>query len=186
MTALNRCASALAFALTLAAAPAGAASFVTDGIQPYQQGNGIDYWGVQVGQFTTVDQALTFDLTSDSKLDFYIQGSPKFQFTDVLLNGTSIAKDFTVGGSLALKASGIGTTGTNVLRFQADYTCKDCWGDWFGGYVQLSKAPAASTPSPTAVPEPATWATMILGMGLIGLMMRRHDVQVRFGGEASA
>ena len=184
MNVLKTCAAALIPALALASAPAMAGSFVTDGIQPYQQSNGIDYWGVQVGQFTTVDQELKFDLTSDSKLDFFIQGSPKFQFSNVLLNGKSIAQNFTVGTSLDLKASGIGTTGTNSLRFQADYTCKDCWGDWFGGYVQVSKAPVPSAPANGAVPEPTTWAMMIIGMGLIGAFMRRqrNQMRVRFVG----
>lgn len=172
---------ALGSALALVATPAMAASSITDPIKdPASQWKGIDYWGVQVSQFSTVNQLLTFTIPFDSTVDVYIQGSPKFAFTDILLNGTSIASDLKVNGALKLKASGTAQAGTAALLFKADYTCKTCWGDWFGGYVQVTKAAIQVPPRPpqAAVPEPGTWATMIAGMGIVGGLMRRRRAKL--------
>nr|WP_254514917.1 PEPxxWA-CTERM sorting domain-containing protein [Novosphingobium sp. G106] len=178
---------AMAMAAALVSAPAMATTFITDPISnPSSQWNGIDYWGVQVSQFSKIDQTLTFDIASDSKIDLFIQGSPKFQFTDLLLNGQSIAGNFTVGNSLNLTATGYSAAGPATLRFVGDYTCANCWGDWFGGYVQATKAalpgvPALPDPSHSAaVPEPATWAMTIAGIGLIGGAMRRRRAKTSF------
>lgn len=167
-------------ALALLPAPAVASSFITDPISnPAGQWAGIDYWGVQASQFSTVDQILTFTVPDDSKIDIFMQGSSKFQFADILLNGQSIANNFTVSGSNLLKASGYAAAGSVSLRFQADYTCKDCWGDWFGGYVQVTKA-TLPPPISAPIPEPATWAMAIAGMGIVGMAMRRRKTKVGF------
>jgi len=164
---------------SLMATPA-MATFVTDSIiNPSAQWNGIDYWGIQVSQFTTVDQILTFNIANDSKIDLFMGGSPKFQFTDVLLNGQSIASNFTLTGSNALMGTGYAPAGTVSLLFQADYTCRDCWSDWFGGYVQVTQATLPTPPITGVVPEPATWAMMLAGMGVVGAIMRRHRAKVR-------
>jgi len=172
---------AIALALSVLSTPATASSFITDQISnPSGQWAGIDYWGVQVSQFSTVDQLLKFNITDDSKIDIFMGGSSKFQFTDVLLNGVSIATNFTVNGSNVLKATGYAAAGAVSLSFKADYTCKDCWGDWFGGYAQVTKATLPTPPASGAVPEPATWAMMIAGMGVVGASMRRRKVAVSF------
>jgi hypothetical protein len=174
---LNSKAGAAALALALMSAPATAGSFVTDQIvNPAGQWAGIDYWGVQVSQFSTVDQLLTFTIPNDSKIDIFMGGSPKFLFTNVLLNGVSIASNFTINGTNSLKATGYAAAGNVSLVFKADYTCKDCWGDWFGGYVQVTKATIPTTP----VPEPASWALMIAGLGIIGVALRRRKTDVSF------
>jgi hypothetical protein len=36
------------------------------------------------------------------------------------------------------------------------------------------------TPVPGPVPEPATWAMMVIGFGAVGAAMRRRSVRVRF------
>jgi hypothetical protein len=184
---LNAKFGAFALALSFLSAPAMAASSITDPISnPSSMWAGIDYWGVQVTQFSTVDQLLTFNITDDSKIDLFMGGSPNFKFTDVLLNGTSIASNLVVNGSTALLATGYAAAGAVSLRFKADYTCSNCWGDWFGGYVQVSKAtlptpPAIPTPPVSgAVPEPATWAMMIGGFALAGLAMRRSRTITSF------
>ena len=170
---------AIAIALALVSTPVMAASFVTDSIDnPSGQWAGIDYWGVQVGAFSTFDQLLSFKITTDSKVDLYIQGSPKFQFSDLLLNGKSILSNFTVNSNSGpvYKATGYAAAGDVLLQFKGDYTCRDCNGDWFGGYVQVAKSalPGGAAAVPAAVPEPTTWATMILGLGMIGALMRRR------------
>ena len=174
---------ALAMSLALMSAPAMASSFITDPIaNPSSLWAGIDYWGVQVSQFSFVDQTLTFNIEDDSRIDIFIQGSPKFQFTDLLLNGQSIAGNFSVNGSPTLQATGYAAAGTVSLRFLGDYSCTDCWGDWFGGYVQVTQAaiPAnPAVPGSPAVPEPASWAMMVAGMSIAGAAIRRHRANAR-------
>lgn len=184
----------LALLLVLLPTPSLAASTITSPIvDPSNAWAGIAWWGVSVSQFSTVDQTLSFTIADDSKIDIFMQGASKFQFTDVLLNGQSIASDFTLAGSPTLQATGYAAAGTVSLTFQADYTCRDCWGDWFGGYVQVSKATLPVTPPPlplpdgsvvappppsdvtfNPIPEPASWMMMIGGMGLVGALMRRR------------
>lgn len=168
----------VAMAIALAALPAiaPAASFITDPIvNPSGQWAGIDYWGVQVSQFSPVDQLLTFTIADDSKIDLFMQGSPKFQFTDILLNGQSIASAFTVDSSTSLKATGYAAAGAVSLQFKGDYTCSNCWGDWFGGYVQVTKSNLPV--SQPAIPEPASWAMMIGGLALVGAMLRHRKAK---------
>jgi hypothetical protein len=171
--------AAAALALSSLATPALPASFVTDEIvNPAGQWAGIDYWGVQVSSFSAFDQLLTFTLPTDSKIDIYMSGSSKFKFTDLLINGQSFASNFTLSSNDLLKTTGYAQAGTVSLRISGDYTCKDCWGDWFGGYVQVSKATMpANLAGP--IPEPASWVMMIAGMGLVGGMIRRQKAGLR-------
>ncbi len=175
---LNVKVGAVALALSLISAPAMATTTISEGIDnPAGQWAGIDYWGINASQFSMVDQTLTFTLPEYSKIDLYMGGSSKFQFTDILLNGTSIAKNLTVNDQSRLVGSGYAGAGAVNLQFKAGYTCKDCWGDWFGGYVQVTKAQA---PSAGPIPEPATWAMMIAGFALVGIAMRRRKRAISF------
>ena len=169
---------AVALALSLMSAPAVATTNITDAIvNPAGQWDGIDYWGINASKFSIVDQTLTFNLPEYSKIDLYMGGSSKFQFSDVLLNGTSIANNMTLNGQNILVGSGYAGAGKVALQFKAGYTCRDCWGDWFGGYVQVTKAQA---PSAGPIPEPATWAMMIAGFALVGIAMRRRKRAISF------
>jgi len=52
------------------------------------------------------------------------------------------------------------------------------FGDWNGGEIaSLDNVVMQST---AAVPEPASWAMMIVGFGAVGMTMRRRPTQVRF------
>ncbi len=45
------------------------------------------------------------------------------------------------------------------------------------GVVKISQVPiVTNTPPPPSVPEPSTWTMMILGIGLVGLAMRRRTL----------
>lgn len=174
----------LSAALTVVAmslsAPSFAAVSITDQIDnPAERWAGIDYWGVQVGRVPTFDQTLTFNLPEFSKVDLFVGGSPKFQFTDVLLNGTSIVSNFSLSNKATLIGSGYADAGRVSLQFKGSYDCPQCWGDWFGGYVQVS---AATPPAPVSgpIPEPSTWAMMIGGLAFAGWMLRRRKVRASF------
>ena len=56
------------------------------------------------------------------------------------VTGRRLGTNFAVNGSNLLKATGYAAAGAVSLSLKADYTCKDCWGDWFGGYAQVTKA----------------------------------------------
>jgi hypothetical protein len=49
----------------------------------------------------------------------------------------------------------------------------DSWG-WTYGDVRVGTTLADVTPAPSPVPETATWAMMILGMGAVGVALRRR------------
>lgn len=174
---MNEKFGAVALALSLMSAPAVATTTITDAIvNPANDRAGIDYWGVNVSKFSMVDQTLTFTLPEYSKIDLYMGGSSKFQFSDILLNGVSIANSLTLNGKNNLVGSGYAGAGAVALQFKADYTCRDCWGDWFGGYVQIAKAQPVSG----AIPEPATWVMIIAGFALAGVAMRRRKRAISF------
>ncbi|MBN8829040.1 MAG: PEP-CTERM sorting domain-containing protein [Sphingomonadales bacterium] len=176
----------LAAMLSLAAAPALATTYITDPItSPASYWAGIDYWGVGISQFSPVDQTLDFTVPTDSKIEIYIHGSPKIAFTDLFLGGQSIASDFAVNTSSYFKATGYAAAGNVSLRFTGDYSCANCWGDWFGGYVQVTPGilPLPEKPvvnSPGAIPEPATWGLLLTGMALTGAIMRRRKKDPNF------
>lgn len=168
---------AVALALSLMSAPAMATTTISDGINdPSAKWAGIDYWGINASKFSMVDQTLTFNLPEYSKIDLYMGGSSKFRFSDILINGVSIANNLTLNGQNNLIGSGYAGAGAIALQFKADYTCRDCWGDWFGGYVQVAKAQPVSG----AIPEPATWIMMIAGFALAGVAMRRRKRAISF------
>ena len=89
--------------------------------------------------------------------------------------------DVTIDGVDLVMVSGLGTTGTawstlnssiftvtgpGVLRFAASGTS-----DSLGGYIDNITL--------NSVPEPGTWALLILGFGAIGYSMRRRNGEVR-------
>lgn len=107
-----------------------------------------------------------------------------------LPNGTLLFGDGNASGGLGPQATGgyyntaeqsfaasSKYTGTFTLVADADvglYLYDDFLGDNRGGVsVAFNRADAAG-----AVPEPATWAMMILGFGMVGYGLRRRKAQV--------
>ena len=86
--------------------------------------------------------------------DFHTSGGP---YTDITLDGLTAVTTFGGVGvdgfsSRAIKNSGLGTVGTDAFN---------------NGAVGV----------PMGVPEPASWALMILGFGGIGATLRRRASQ---------
>jgi len=92
--------------------------------------------------------------------------------------GTGLS-NFTIGLSAASFYTGAPTNmvgGVSAAKFQsimADLEQIQIWGDW-NNNVETARLDNVSMSGPTAVPEPATWAMMILGFGATGVLMRRR------------
>jgi len=87
------------------------------------------------------------------------------------------------GGSISASLYLLGTTiadGFEATPNSVTLTFNSTGGSPFTASATLSNPPSDVTP---AVPEPATWAMMLGGFGLIGAAMRRRrtDVSVKFG-----
>lgn len=106
-----------------------------------------------------------------------LDGYDVYSLTDVLLAQGVYSFDFTTlfgGGVSGFKLMGIdlgaaldptdGTAFVTGLTFVS------------GGAVTMTQAPIITT---TGVPEPATWATMLLGFGLVGHGLRRRQRQAQ-------
>ena len=106
------------------------------------------------------------------ELSFYYSPRPGIPMSsngiDVLVNGVSIFNVTGDGGGntgWVLQTVNFSLAGPGTLRFAAVGTS-----DSLGGYIENVTL--------TAVPEPATWAMMIGGMGLVGTAMRRRSRMV--------
>lgn len=94
-------------------------------------------------------------------------------FTQVTLNGKPFAKAFedVLGADLQLLSSTPLTAGVQTLVVSGN-------SQRFGSYLgELSFTPDFAA----GVPEPATWAMMIIGFGAVGGTLRRRAVKSAFG-----
>ena len=103
------------------------------------------------------------------------------------INGTAISGLFDTGspyyyltsGPTFLDGSGVrfnAGAATNIAFFHQDGVAPDTYRVNGNGTISAF-GPATSSPAAIggAVPEPATWAMMILGMGAVGFAMRRRQ-----------
>ncbi len=160
-TVLGGAAAAVAL---MAVAPASAATVVlTPGPNGTLSG-GFEATGLGLGSFS---ETFTFNLptagtTGVSLISIAVDAATNVNFSSATLNGIALALSpngmIETGGLSLATTAGLqtlivnGTSGGNGS---------------FGGNVSF--APAGG-----AIPEPATWALMILGFGLVGGMMRRR------------
>lgn len=129
-------------------------------------------------------QAIGFDWDGDfnglvaagNKLD--ANGATTLNFATPLSGITIMGIHFGGGG-----ADGVGN-GTAFYRFDAGTALNalDLFYQGSSGVVIYSTGRLAPPPPPEqgAVPEPASWAMMIAGFGLVGAAMRRQRTAVRF------
>lgn len=104
------------------------------------------------------------------------------EFATIGLSGSTDGVTFSSLGSFDFTSTSYNAYGSNVLELTSTFAATT---DQFFRIDEVSKAQGAaqggrvleldalSGSAASAVPEPATWATMIAGVGLVGGMMRR-------------
>lgn len=122
--------------------------------------NPINALGFEVGDWATCCQPS----------DLYIQFGNN---TPILLGqSTSFGDQFLTNGGAGVFVGAFDNSGT--------FTTVSFWGDGFGEFLvaggTIRYANIGSGPLP-GVPEPTTWALLILGFGAIGAAMRRSKVR---------
>lgn len=155
---------------TIAFIPAHAAVF------PITVTQGSNFFGNEdISNGTNLSDSFTFNLADNSFVDsalitVSLNGNQNIDFTSVLLDGhpfTQTSPDPTEVWSLPSTFFSAGPK-TILVNYNASGTTPDELASYSG---VLNVAPA--------VPEPATWALMIGGFGLIGAAMRRRRTHVR-------
>ncbi len=106
-------------------------------------------------------------MTSGSISTSFSSAANDYNFTTVTLNGTpftlSPTGQFEFGSIILSTMTGVQTLSVAGLSFGNGS---------FGGQITF-------TPMAAAVPEPATWALMLTGFGIVGGAMRRRKQSVR-------
>ena len=157
----------LASAAAMVSAPAMAATITFS-----QSGYGLG--GILTGTFVGTSNTGTFDSDSLTSYNVRFQDSSGRNLT-----GGFLQDDFRYDIS------------TNQIQFDISYDGSDSIADYRGGRgivlnstysTSSSAAPTITfTPDPvtSAVPEPASWAMMLLGVGIAGASLRRRRVTTR-------
>ena len=120
-----------------------------------------DFFFITPAQGNAIASAISIALNAASNLDF----------TSISINGTTGS---VVNGQLdrAFTNTVLVTGGRNELRITGLLNSPSGQGNaGFGGNVTFAEQAAV-------VPEPATWAMLILAFGTLGLGMRRRNAQV--------
>lgn len=123
---------------------------------------------------TTISGQLAFAITNISGTindvaitGLFDTGSPYYFFTTgpTFLDGSGVR--FNAGAA------------TNIAFFHQDGVAADTYRVNGNGTISAF-GPASATPlAAAAVPEPASWAILVLGMGAVGVVMRRQKVTTR-------
>jgi hypothetical protein len=144
-------------------------------------------------------QLLTFNLTGSRTATFTLIGSAPNSFTSNALTGNQIFFNNvagTFGGTAGTANISFGTNliaDLNIQSASLGFTQLSAPGDLFSGPASsptfnlgtftlsggFTAGPATLTISQAAVaavPEPGTWALMLIGFGAIGVSMRRRRV----------
>jgi hypothetical protein len=105
---------------------------------------------------------------------------------DFSYTGGGDRSDWLSGTAVSDLQSAYLSTSRGYALSTSDLTALDAlgWGGWVSPGGSLSLGPSVLSPisGAGAVPEPSTWATLIAGLGLVGLVIRRR----RQGAESAA
>ena len=184
---INRILAAASVAALLAAAPAaavvytvnvgnstlGATGFIeTDGtIGTIGSGNIIDW------EFNLADNGTSFTLSGASNSGKLVSGNT------LSATATSLFFDFSGSGLAAFQNPAIGS-GINFICFTGNGICGggsnriSITTNTFGDGIPQSGLVQIGTAAGGAVPEPASWAMLIAGFGLVGAVARRRRTAV--------
>ncbi|MCU6454134.1 FxDxF family PEP-CTERM protein [Sphingomonas sp. A2-49] len=171
-TIITTLAAVAAFAVAPAASatnfPVGSPNFTaTPGPNGTISGN-FGNSGIGIGTFT---DTFTFTLGANgfgsgtvSTSSSMLQSSTDLDFTSVLINGSLANLTKTDGGLFEVAfANMVPITALQLNTLTVNYVSRGAGA--YGGQLTF-------IPSATAVPEPAAWAMMILGMGVVGFALR--------------
>jgi len=183
MNLFNRILTAASAAALLAAAPAsavvysinvgnstlGAIGFIeTDGtIGTIGSANIVD-WG-----FDLFDNGVNFTLTGPSNSGLLVQGS------DLSATASGLFFNFSGSGLALFQNPGIGS-GINFICFVGNATCGgggnriSITTSTIGDGIPQSGLQQIGVATGGAIPEPASWAMLIAGFGLVGAVARRR------------
>jgi hypothetical protein len=175
------------------------ANWLMDGVQPWNSStnngawlanNAVSRWMTPASNGNqsfdpTADRlylyTLSFDLTGFNPATASFNGrfAVDNQVTQILLNGTQITQ---AGLGLfnnwtAFSASSGFVSGVNTLAFTVR-NLRQASGNPTGLRVEFLASSVDVAVSGSAVPEPASWAMMIAGFGLVGAMRRRRTGSV--------
>lgn len=138
----------------------------------WQAGDGVRSIDLSAGAAGSVSQTIATEAGRDYKVFFYLSGNPdgglgqKVAVTSVS-GSPAVTETYTVGAA---------NSRANMLweRYSYRFTAFDSTSDLtFASGTNTAFGPALDNVSITAVPEPGTWAMLIVGMGLVGLSSRR-------------
>ena len=182
---LSATASALALCVGLAAVPAQAAEFIGDttGGPTFNRPSSLTTLtgaainpAYEVTAFT-VDAAGSFNFALNSNTagynPYFLLYQNSFDPSDQLTNLLALNDDkpFSFNSALSFGLD----VGTSYFAVATGFLNDD-----FGAYTLTIDGPGnVIAAGPGAVPEPATWAMLILGFGLIGGALRRRKANVR-------
>jgi len=93
-----------------------------------------------------------------------------FAFSPVL----AVASDMTFNITVPTTDTPFDISGTGQNSPDLKIQFLDQQGDKLGSLFSENLEPGGGTPTPTGVPEPATWAMMIVGAGMIGAVLRKR------------
>lgn len=128
--------------------------------------------GIANGPF---DNIWTFTVTEEGFVSGSITATivgtlPGLTFSSISLNGEELLDTSSGDGTKSFSLTNIFTDATiNELRIVGSGRGS------YGGSVAFQNLEDSGNPQP-AVPEPATWAMMMVGFGLVGYAMRRRTV----------
>ncbi|WP_068874572.1 MULTISPECIES: PEPxxWA-CTERM sorting domain-containing protein [unclassified Phenylobacterium] len=126
------------------------------------------------------NQSVTLDTPLLSSISFYIGSLDRFNsFTFNLADGTSQVVTGAILAALpGMDANGSQTSFTTNGRLTFSFDSAITAVTMASGNYSLEIGDIGAIFAGTAVPEPATWAMMILGFGGVGALMRRRRAMV--------
>ena len=150
------------------------------------KGNGVDYvgsyWEAADGDRSvdlsalnggSIQQTIDTIVGKTYKVSFWLAGNPDDGAGDKLV-ATSVSGDWVNNFTFTV---GAGNNHSNMgwSEYSYEFTAFDSTSTLvFNSQTRTPYGPALDNVSVSAVPEPATWAMMIIGFGSAGAMVRRH------------